>query len=84
MNKVIVRFTPMSPDLCVLIINHTAFCDADLTAKKIRLAKRAASVVPLSQVEGQEDRSAFEGIEDHFRYLWDYDTTLDCEDATYY
>lgn len=82
-NKVIVRFTPMSPDLCVLIINDTAFCDAYLSAKKIRLAKRAAIVAPLIQIECEENRSAFEGIEDHFRYLWDHDTTLDCEDATY-
>lgn len=83
-NKIIVRFTPMSPDLCMLIINDTIFCDAYLNAKKSRLAKRAAIVAPLMQIESQENRGAFEGIEDHFRYLWDHDTTLDCEDATYY
>ncbi len=83
-NKIIVRFTPLSPELCVLIVNDTIFCDAYLNAKKIRLAKRAAIVAPLIQIESDENRSAFEGIEDHFRYLWDHDTTLDCEDATYY
>ncbi|MDZ7269635.1 MAG: nucleotide-binding protein [candidate division KSB1 bacterium] len=84
LNKVVVRFTPMSPDLCLLIMNDTAFCDAYLSAKKSRLAKRGAIVVPLIQVGSDEDRSAFAGLEDHFRYLWDHDTTLDCEDATYY
>lgn len=84
LNKVVVRFTPVSPDLCALIINDTVFCDAYLNAKKSRLAKRAAIVAPLLQIERDENNDAFEGIEDHFRFLWDLDTTLDCEDATNY
>jgi len=84
LNRAAVRFVPFSPNLCILIVNDTIFADAYLLAKERRTATYCASLAPLVQIDKDLDQEIFSALEDHFRYLWDLDVTLDCEDATHY
>lgn len=38
---------------------------------------------PITEIK-RDNKSLFQAYEDHFRYLWTLDTTLYCEDATYF
>ena len=82
LNQVIVRFTPVSPNLCALFVNNTVFSDAYLLAKQKPEAKYLALTAPLVHVEKAQNEATFNALDDHFRYLWELDTTLDSEDAT--
>jgi|GEM_PF-232723 len=83
-NRAVVRFTPISPNLCSLTVNDTVFADAYLLAKRNRATTHCESLLPLVAIRQADNPSTFDAIMDHFRYLWDLDVTLDCEDATYY
>ncbi|MCJ7578563.1 MAG: nucleotide-binding protein [candidate division Zixibacteria bacterium] len=83
-NVVLARFVPQSINVSVLMINNIAFCDSYLYAKDERHEKCLSNCSPLVMVDKQQNEHTFKGIEDHFRYLWELDTTLDCEDATFY
>lgn len=81
-HSVAVRFTPLSPNLCALIINDVAFCDSYIMAKKLRYDDRLLFSCPLVQVDRETNNEAFSGLENHFRYLWQMNVTLDCAGAT--
>jgi hypothetical protein len=83
-NKYAVRFTPISPGQCTLIINDTAFIDAYMLSKETRESKVCCSNAPVVMMEKDKSPDFFHSIDDHFRYLWDLDVTLFCEDATFY
>jgi len=84
LNRVSVRFVPTSPNFCLLFVNDAAFLDPYLLAKQRRTAKSCALLGPLVHVERGQDPEAFDAMDDHFRYLWDLDLSLYCEDATLY
>lgn len=84
LNRATVRLAPTSPDLCLLFVNDTVFMDTYLLAKEVRAKKRCASLAPLVQVDRSEDGAAFSALDDHFRYLWDLDLSMFCQDATSY
>jgi hypothetical protein len=65
-------------------VNDTAFIDPYLLAKQNRARRECALLGPLVQVERETDSHAFEAIDDHFRYLWDLDLSVYCQDATFY
>ena len=79
-----VRFTPISPNMCVLIANDTSFCDSYILAKERRFDDRLLFSCPLLKIEKAEHEWAFASITDHFRYLWQLNVTLDCDGATDY
>ena len=81
-HSIAVRFTPLSPNLCGLIINDTAFCDSYILAKKHRYDDRLLFSCPLVQINKAAYPEAFAGLENHFRYLWQMNITLDCSGAT--
>ena len=83
-NRVYVRFVPVSPNLCMLFVNDCLFTDAYLLAKQNREAQRLLSLAPLVQICGVENPRTFAAFDDHFRYLWDLDTSIYHDDATYY
>lgn len=83
-NRVYLRFAPVSPNLCMLFINDCLFTDAYLLAKKMRESKRLAHLAPLVQICSGDNPTAFSAFDDHFRYLWDLDTSVYHDDATYY
>ena len=86
-NSVEVRFTPINPNLCGLIINRHAFCDPYILAKERRWDRALSVAAPLVEVDGNGDaanRQAFGALVDHCRYLWQLNVTLDCKDATHY
>ena len=83
-NRIHIRFAPVSPNQCLLFINDTIFVDAYLLAKKQRETKRCANIAPLIEVNQAESRETFDAFNDHFRYLWDLDMTIYADDATHY
>lgn len=83
-NQVAVRFVPLSPNLCMLILNNKVFTDSYLLAKESLDAPACANKAPLVEIIQSQSPDAFSAYEDHFRYLWDLDLTLFCEDATHY
>lgn len=83
-HSIAVRFTPLSPNLCVLIVNDVAFCDSYLMAKKYRYDDRLMFSCPLVQIDKERHHEAFASLENHFRYLWQMNITLDCAGATEY
>ncbi len=82
-NSLSVRFTPVYPAICCLFINDSLFFDAYLLAKERRQERSCRPFAPVVQVDSS-DGMAYGAFEDHFRYLWDLDMTLDCQDATNY
>ncbi len=85
-NSLTIRFTPVSPQGCCLFINDELFYDIYLFAKEKREQVFSKPFSPVVQIchSDSNSRSAFDAFEDHFRYLWDLDITLDCSDATFY
>jgi len=83
-NQVVLRFTPINPGMCSLVLNDTVFYEPYIFAKKKRSSKRLSLNIPIVQVEKDKNLEAYKAAEDHFRYLWSLETTLDCDDATYY
>ncbi len=79
-----VRFTPTHPGVCCLIINETLFYDPYLLAKENRRSNKLSHLTPVIELNQKDDAVTFAAFEDHFRYLWELDVTLDCEDATKY
>ena len=77
-----VRFTPTHPGVCCLIINETLFYDPYLLAKENRRSNKLPHLTPVIELNQKDDTITFAAFEDHFRYLWELDVTLDCEDAT--
>lgn len=84
----IVRFTPVSPNVCTLIINDTIVCDSYLLAKENRHTERLIYKHPIVKIErgkkGTTGYYSFQYLMDHFQYLWQLNITLDCGDATKY
>jgi hypothetical protein len=81
LNSFVIRFTPVQPGMCCLFINDTAFFDVYLLAKENKHDVRCKPFGPVVQIE-RGDGIQFAAFQDHFRYLWDLDITMDCEDAT--
>lgn len=83
-NRLRLRFTPVNPMMCMLLINNVAFQDTYLFAKEDRRGELCAKFyAPLVQVDG-EDGDGFRALQDHFRYLWELDLSIDMDDATRY
>lgn len=83
-NSFILRFTPITPNMCCLFINDYLFYDVYTLAKEKRQEDRCRPFCPITEINKKEDLLTFSAFEDHFRYIWDLDVTMDCEDATYY
>lgn len=83
-NTVRIRFTPVGVNLCLMMLNNLAFFDPYLFSKDNRHSKKLSLSAPVVMVSMTENSNTFLNLEDHFRYLWDLDTTLVCEDATLY
>lgn len=85
-SSITLRFTPISSGFCAMFINNVLFLDPYVFAKKRREDNKLFINTPLIEINNttEEDKESFSAFEDHFRYLWELDTTLDCEDATFY
>jgi predicted nucleotide-binding protein len=68
----------------MIVINDSMFYSPYLLAKTKRMSRRLALLAPVVRVGRKNNLSTFQHIDDHFRYLWDLDTTMVCEDATRY
>lgn len=83
-NKITLRFTPINPSFCCLFINNKAYYDVYLMAKKDRYHNSLDPFSPTCYLESKEDSEEISAFKDHFRYLWDLDTTMHYKDATKY
>lgn len=83
-NSLAVKFTPISPNLCLLILNDIAYCDSYVFSKEHRYDDRLTFSGPLVKVEQENNPFGFASLQDHFRYLWQMNIALDCFDATEY
>ena len=82
-NKFTVRFIPFSPLMSCLFINDNLLYETYLLAKKTRHKKQLDHLSPIISLS-KNSLETFKAFEDHFRYLWDLDVTLDLSDATNY
>lgn len=78
------KFAPFSIGNCFLIVNNQIFYDPYLYSKEKKSDRKLSMKSPLVQFKKDELEDGFKSVDDHFRYCWDLDITLDCEDATYY
>lgn len=83
-NTFVIRFTPVQPGMCCLFLNNSLFFDVYTFAKEKRQETLCKSFSPVIQIDKLDDEIPFSGFEDHFRYIWDLDVTMDCQDATYF
>lgn len=81
-NKLAVRFTTIPINFCGFVINDFASFDAYSFSKKEKESELLSYSMPVIVLNKEKDNALFEEIEDHFRYLWNHETTLYCEDAT--
>lgn len=82
-NKITLRFTPINPSFCCLFINQNVYYDVYLMAKKDRYHNSLDPFSPICLLE-KTDSEEISAFKDHFRYLWDLDTTIHYKDATKY
>lgn len=83
-NSITVRFTAINPEVCCLFVNNILYYDALLFSKLERQHSRFTNNCPIIRLDkkDQMEKDAFASFDDHFRYLWNHSTALDCEDAT--
>ena len=84
LNSFTIRFSPIQTYMRCLIINNDLFYDVYTLAKEKSKENRCKQFCPIVHLTHQADNSTFLAFEDHFRYIWDLDVTMDCEDATDY
>jgi hypothetical protein len=81
-NSVSIRFTPVNVNFSLLTINNSVFYSPYILSKIKRLKNELALMAPVVQIDHHTDNNSFDQFVDHFRYLWDLDTTMFCKDAT--
>jgi hypothetical protein len=83
-NSITVRFTPINPEVCCLFMNNDLYYDVLLYSKLERQHNSFTNNSPVIKLckDNPQEKDSFISFEDHFRYLWNHNTTLDCEDAT--
>lgn len=83
-NRIDLRFASVAPGVGLLRINDDLFYEPYAYGKRRRHDRRCpVDVLPIVRLSrGQaRDETPFEHLEDHFRYLWEADTTLDDKDV---
>ncbi|MCP3918626.1 MAG: nucleotide-binding protein, partial [bacterium] len=81
-NRIDLRLSTVSPMVCGLRVNDQLFCDSYVLGKEKRFeAQCSNAVLPLVGVNREDAPRAFALFCDHFRYIWECDTTLDAPDA---
>ena len=83
-NTVRIRFTPADVNVCMLLVNDSLYYDPYLYSKTNRMHKSLTLNSPVALLAREKDDETIQYFEDHFRYIWDLDTTLVCDDATFY
>ena len=85
-NRIVVRFVPMSVNICMYCINHTIFSAPYLLAKQDIRDDRCVTMAPVVEIDDRNDehKKIFDALLDHFRYLWELPHTILSRDATSY
>lgn len=81
LNKFTIRFTPFDPLMSCLLLNNNLFYDVYMLSKKERLSSRLEHLSPIVHLEKNSSAECFSSFEDHFRYLWGLDVTMDRDDV---
>ena len=82
-NRVIVRFASISTLLCGLRINSKFFYDPYHYGKR-RLARACAMTsTPVAMLDEQESAEPYQAFCNHFQYIWECDSTMECDDVLY-
>ena len=84
LNSFTIRFSPIQTYMRCLIINNDLFYDIYTLAKEKCKEDKCRQFCPIVHLTHADDNSTFLAFEDHFRYIWDLDVTMDCEDASEY
>lgn len=80
-NRFALRFSIMNPIVCGLRVNQRFFFDVYSYSKLDRNQTICSGdTQPVIEVT-REDGMPYDSFCDHFRYLWNFDATLDAEDA---
>jgi hypothetical protein len=79
-----IRFTPINVNVSLTIINEILLTSPYLLAKDIPESDKLLLKAPVIKISKDADKNSFEQYEDHFRYLWDLDTTMFSGDSTKY
>ncbi len=83
-NTVRIRFAPTEISFCMLMLNNFIYYDPYLYSKNKRMNRRLSFYSPVVQLDREKDMETIKYFEDHFRYIWDLDATMVCDDATFY
>lgn len=83
-NKISLKFSTTNINTNCILINNTVYSEPYLFAKDSRYSDRCELSVPILMLDDKVDGDAYKIYEDHFRYIWLLDTTLDDDDATEY
>ena len=80
-NRFDLRFSIFNPIVCGLRLNGRFFFDVYSYAKRdLEEQICSGNTQPVIEVTGEDDL-AYRSFCDHFRYLWNYDGTLDADDV---
>lgn len=83
-SQIKVRFTTIGTSVCMLRLNREYYYDPYIFAKENKCEHKLVVGFPLIQIDESLSNREFSCLDDHFRYIWTLDSTLDCEDATRY
>jgi hypothetical protein len=82
-NKIEIRFATISTLICGLRVNNRFFFDPYHYGRKRGEETCAFTSTPVVMIDGGEQGSAYEAFCNHFRCIWECDSTLDYADVAY-
>jgi hypothetical protein len=80
-NRIDVRFASISTLICGLRVNKLFFYDAYHYGRLKSERTCAMNSTPVIMIDGSDGNDAYEAFCNHFRYIWECDSTLDYEDV---
>jgi hypothetical protein len=82
LNKIEIRFAFVSTLICGLRVNNLFFYDPYHYGRKRNDDTCALNSTPVVMIDGSNHCSAYEVFCNHFRCIWECDSTLDYDDVT--
>jgi len=82
-NKIEIRFASISTLICGLRVNNLFFFDPYHYGRKHGEETCAFTSTPVVMLDGNNHSNAYEAFCNHFRCIWECDSTLDYDDVAY-
>lgn len=82
-NRITIRFASISSLICGLRLNHLFFFDPYHYGRRRNEDTCDALATPVVMIDGSEKCPAYDVFCNHFRYIWECDSTFDYDDVAY-